>query len=61
MTSTGRIDENESGVASEPLRRNRDFVLLWSANFTSTLPLPAIPTTNQKFPVQLPDRKPHTR
>jgi predicted MFS family arabinose efflux permease len=37
MTSTGRIDENESGVASEPLRRNRDFVLLWSANFTSTL------------------------
>ena len=31
------------------------------ANFTSTLPLPAIPTTNQKFPVQLPGRKQHTR
>ena len=37
MTGTGRIDENESEVASEPLRRNGDFVLLWSANFASTL------------------------
>jgi predicted MFS family arabinose efflux permease len=37
VTNTDQIDENESEVASEPLRRNRDFVLLWSANFTSTL------------------------
>src|SRR4051812_10983165 len=37
VTNTDQIAENESGGTSEPLRRNRDFVLLWSANFTSTL------------------------
>ena len=31
------------------------------AAYTSTLPLPAFPTTNQSFPVQLAGKRPHTR
>jgi phospholipase C len=34
---------------------------VWLANYTTTLPLPAIPTTNQTFPVQPPGHRPHTR
>jgi phospholipase C len=30
------------------------------ANYTSTLSLPAFPTTNQTFPIQPPGRRPHT-
>jgi hypothetical protein len=35
---------------------------VWLANYTTTLPLPGIPTTNQTFPVQPPGvRRPRTR
>ncbi|MFJ2028756.1 hypothetical protein [Streptosporangium sp. NPDC087985] len=37
MAGTGQIGGNESGTTSAPLWRNRDFVLLWSANSASTL------------------------
>ncbi|MDP9847833.1 MFS transporter [Streptosporangium lutulentum] len=37
MSGTDQIDERASGATSEPLRRNRDFVLLWSANVGSVL------------------------
>jgi phospholipase C len=34
---------------------------VWLTNYTTTLPLPGIPTTNQTFPIQPRGRRPHTR